>query len=482
MAQLLSLTGQALRDTSGNPYTSAKAYFYETGTVTPKNTYSEASLTTANANPVIADGTTGIFPDIYLLAGRYKIVLQQSDGTAIDTWDPLDATLQLFTAAAAPSPAYAFLRYHNSVDGHVYRRNEANSDWIDEGAVDSLGNAATVTQQLAGTATDAFSTPDSVAALWQRGTDIASGSGATVSLPATGGKHFNITGTSGLTGISSAAGGRTVAFKFADACLLTHNATSFALPGGKSQTTEANDIYEFTNEAAQDATGSNWRCTDYQPASGISIKPSSAIAAKTGNYTATVADRGKSITFSGLSADATLTLPAAATVGDGFLLYVSNFDTSASNYGVTVDGNASETIDGFTTRKTHRGSRLALLCDGSNWRTVAGRWRYVSPATGITAGTAGTVSHVLGVRPETLTIYLLCGTGEVGYTAGDYLLYHNGLDANSASVYGLNVAATSTSVLSYVIGTNGLRSLNLSTGAAVVLTLANWSLVIVAEA
>ena len=289
MAQLLHLTGQALRDTSGNPYTAAKAYFYETGTTTPKNTYSDAGLTSANANPVVADGTTGLFPDIYLLAGRYKVVLQQSDSTSIDTWDPLDGTLQLIAAASAPSPTYAFLRYHNTTDGHVYRRNAANSAWIDEGAVDSLGNAATVTQQLAGTATDAFSTPDSVAALWQRGTDIASGAGATVSLPATGGKHYNITGTSGLTGISSASGGRTVSFRFADACLLTHNGTSFILPGAANFTTAAGDIWEFTNEAAQDATGSNWKCSDVTLASGspinITAQLGSQAEAETGTST-----------------------------------------------------------------------------------------------------------------------------------------------------------------------------------------------------
>lgn len=270
MAQLLHLTGQALRSATGTPYTSAKAYFYETGTTSPKNTYSDAGLTSANTNPVVADGTTGLFPDIYLLAGRYKVVLQQSDGTAIDTWDPLDATQQIITATAAPSPAYPFMVYHNSTDGHRYRRNAANTAWIDEGLVDSLGNAATVTQQLAGTATDAFSTPDSVAALVYRGSDIAAGS--TISLPATGGGAFNLTGTATtINGISSASGGREVELRMNAAHTLTHNGTSFILPGAANITAASGDVFCFRNEAASDATGSNWRCTNIERASGSPV-------------------------------------------------------------------------------------------------------------------------------------------------------------------------------------------------------------------
>lgn len=120
-----------------------------------------------------------------------------------------------------------------------------------------------------------------MAGLWQRGTDIASA--ATLSLPATGGGVYNITGTTGITGISSAQGGRSVKLRFAGACTLTHNASSFILPGAANLTTAAGDTFEFINEAAADASGSNWRCFNYALASGGPITLSTALTATQAN-------------------------------------------------------------------------------------------------------------------------------------------------------------------------------------------------------
>ncbi len=265
MAQLFHLSGQTLVDGNGAPYAAAKAYFYETGTTTPKNTYSNAGLTSANTNPVVAD-SDGRFGDIYLIAGRYKVVLATSADVTIDTLDPVDGTSQLITASSAPGTTYPFLRYYNTTDGRVYRRNAANSAWIDEGLVDELINAATVSEVLTGTSTAKAVTPDALAGLWQRGTDIASAS--TLSLPAGGGGVFNVTGTTGVTGISSAQGGRCVKLRFAGALTITHNGTSLILPGAANITTVAGDTAEFINEAAADSSGSNWRCFRYSRASG----------------------------------------------------------------------------------------------------------------------------------------------------------------------------------------------------------------------
>ena len=261
MAQLFWLSGQQLSDGNGAPYIAAKAYFYETGSTTPKATYSNAGLTSANANPVVADAN-GRFGDIYLVAGRYKVVLTTSADVAIDTLDPVDGTSQLISVASAPATTYPFLRYHNTTDGNVYRRNAADTAWINEGSVDSLINAASVTEVLTGTDAAKAVTPDALAGLWQRGTDIASGT--TLSLPATGGGVFNVTGTSTVSGISSAQGGRCVKLRFASSLTLTHNATSFILPGAANIIASSGDVAEFVNEAAQDASGSNWRCFNYE--------------------------------------------------------------------------------------------------------------------------------------------------------------------------------------------------------------------------
>lgn len=275
MAQLFWLSGQQLSDGNGAPHIAAKAYFYETGTTTPKATYSDAGLTSVNANPVVADAN-GRFGDIYLVAGRYKVVLTTSADVAIDTLDPVDGTSQIISVASAPATAYPFLRYHNTTDGNVYRRNAANSAWILEGGVDSLINAANVSEVLTGTDATKAVTPDALAGLWQRGTDIASAS--TLSLPATGGGVFTVTGTTTVAGISTGSGGRRVSLRFAGALQLTHNGTSFILPGAVNITTVAGDVVDFINDAAQDATGSNWRCVNYQRASGSPVNNADFIA------------------------------------------------------------------------------------------------------------------------------------------------------------------------------------------------------------
>ena len=282
MAQLFHLSGQTLVDGNGAPYAAAKAYFYETGTTTPKTTYSNAGLSSANTNPVVADAD-GRFGDIYLLAGRYKVVYATSADVTIDTLDPVDATSQLIAQASAPGTTYPFLRYHNTTDGHVYRRNSANNAWIDEGLVDSLISGATVSEVLTGTATDKAVTPDALAGLWQRGTDIASAT--TLSLPAGGGGVFNITGTTGVSGISSAQGGRRVLVRFAGVLTLTHNGTSFILPGAANITTVAGDVAEFVNEAATDASGSNWRCVNYLPSDARVLVAATQAQQETGSIT-----------------------------------------------------------------------------------------------------------------------------------------------------------------------------------------------------
>jgi hypothetical protein len=274
MAQLFHLSGQTLVDGNGAPYAAAKAYFYETGTTTPKTTYSNAGLSSSNTNPVVADAD-GRFGDIYLIAGRYKVVYATSADVAIDTLDPVDGTSQLITAASAPATTYPFLRYYNTTDGNVYRRNAANSAWINEGPVDAIGNAATVSEVLTGTSTSVVVTPDALAGIWQRGADITAAS--TLSLPAGGGYDFNVTGTTTITGISSAQGGRKVRLKFASSLTLTHNASSFVMPGATSVAVSPGDMAEFTNEAAQDASGSSWRMSGYfpnlQPLTPTAISP-----------------------------------------------------------------------------------------------------------------------------------------------------------------------------------------------------------------
>jgi hypothetical protein len=103
------------------------------------------------------------------------------------------------------------------------------------------------------------------------------------------------------------------------------------------------------------------------------------VASKTANYTATSTDNFIKCDASG--GTFTITLPAAAS-NTGRIYKIKKTDTSYN--AVTVDGNASETIDGVTdTTINTKNECLTIISDGSNWqileRTIPSAWTAVTP-------------------------------------------------------------------------------------------------------
>lgn len=88
MAERFFMPRATAFDGNGDPISGGKLEFYEAGTSTPKATYSDAGLTVANANPVVAD-SAGRFGEIFLISGEaYKVILTDASGTPIWTADP----------------------------------------------------------------------------------------------------------------------------------------------------------------------------------------------------------------------------------------------------------------------------------------------------------------------------------------------------------------------------------------------------------
>lgn len=101
MAARFVLPREQVFDANGHPLSGAKLYFYETGTTTPEDTFSDSGLTTPNANPVVAD-SAGRFSEIYLTAAQtYKVVLKDSADTTIWTADPVTGYLWTDDATSA---------------------------------------------------------------------------------------------------------------------------------------------------------------------------------------------------------------------------------------------------------------------------------------------------------------------------------------------------------------------------------------------
>lgn len=112
-----------------------------------------------------------------------------------------------------------------------------------------------------------------------------------------------------------------------------------------------------------------------------------SVVAKTTTYTATVTDR---IITCSTASGWTLTLPAASG-NSGLKYYIKK--TSSDLNALTIDGNASETIDGsLTTTINTQYEAVEIVCDGSNWhildRVIPGEWATFSPTCSWTANTS----------------------------------------------------------------------------------------------
>lgn len=81
-ASLIPNGRQYFADINGNPLVGGAVYFYQSGTLIPKDTYQDAAQSTLNTNPVILDsyGTATIYG-----SGSYRQILQDSLGNTI--WD-----------------------------------------------------------------------------------------------------------------------------------------------------------------------------------------------------------------------------------------------------------------------------------------------------------------------------------------------------------------------------------------------------------
>lgn len=87
-AQRFVLPYETVIDASGVPLPGAQLFFYTSGTDNLLATYTDAALSTPNANPVVADGA-GVFPNIFLQNLAYKVVLEDDNGDQVWTADPV---------------------------------------------------------------------------------------------------------------------------------------------------------------------------------------------------------------------------------------------------------------------------------------------------------------------------------------------------------------------------------------------------------
>jgi hypothetical protein len=179
------------------------------------------------------------------------------------------------------------------------------------------------------------------------------------------------------------------------------------------------------------------------------------IQAKTSAYTVVNADRGTIIDAT--SGTFTLTLTAAATLGSGF-----NFIARNSGAGVvTIDPNAAETVDGVATLLLFPGQAIKLVCDGSNWKSVAANtYITVAPMQATTSGTSKDFTGIpAGIKKITVSLngVSVSGTSIMQIQLGD----SGGVETTgyTGMVSGGNAASTASNLSAgFLVGGTGVAA------------------------
>lgn len=216
---------------------------------------------------------------------QHDFVIADAAGAAFRT--DLNAVLQAIVTSnsglTAPSPTFANQIWIDTTTSLFKKRNNANSAWVTLGDMDGLiattalaglvTALATTTEVLTGTNATKAVTPDALAAIWEKGSDIASAS--TISIGE--GRLFHVTGTTGITDIDFATdhSGRGAWLVFDGALTITHNATTLILPGAANITTVAGDSAFVVSENGAD----NVRVLHYQRADGTALVAAASAAA-----------------------------------------------------------------------------------------------------------------------------------------------------------------------------------------------------------
>jgi len=257
--------------------------------------------------------------------------------------------------------------------------NEAvynGTDWIltNAGGGSSVSLAST-TEVLTGTDTAKAVTPDALAALWEKGGDIASAT--TISIGEGG--TFDVTGTTTITDIDPATdkAGRTFRLVHEAAHILTHNASTMICLGGANITTAAGDISTWQSEGTDVV-----RMIDYARADGTGLTGAAATQAEqeAGSSTTVFTSPGRqhfhpsaakfwaSVTANGITLNESYNVTSHTDTGTGDLTITiaTDFSTATWVLAMAVNGdiftNASNASSSFPRQGTKAAGSIQTQC------------------------------------------------------------------------------------------------------------------------
>ena len=203
-------------------------------------------------------------------------------------------------------------------------------------------------------------------------------SATTTDLGTSGVTTLIVSGTTTITSLGSTATTDNPIYflTFSGALTLTYNATSLIVPGQANIATAAND----TAIAIYLGSG-NWQIVSYTKVAGAAAA-SCKINVQTSTYAPAATDLGNIVSFAGAGANATWTMTAAATLGNGFYCYLSNptaFTITLQSSGGAIDGYAAGT--GY---KMYPGEERLIQCTGSAFNTIVLKGFWINTTTTFT--------------------------------------------------------------------------------------------------
>lgn len=209
-------------DDAGEPLAGGKLYFYESGTSTLKDTFSDASLAVANTNPVLLDGDGRISLNVFL-DGSYKVRLTTASDVLVWEKDPVgsaDAGIASFSDWVSSATynlnnitEYDAKFYLSLSNGNIANQPDTStSDWaqiryikVDEAdftdgtflTLDQIRPYASNAEAIAGLLDNKSVTPAALSATF---TDFETNTLATV---ATTGAYADLSGTPTLATVAT---------------------------------------------------------------------------------------------------------------------------------------------------------------------------------------------------------------------------------------------------------------------------------------
>lgn len=287
MAQRFFTPNEQFYDGAGNPMAGGQLFFFASGTSTPQNTFNDSGLTIANPNPVVLD-SAGRAGSIFLGSNAYKVVLQDSLGNLIWTFDPVSSPPSSPIFLGSVTTGSANSQVLGSVSPSGYSRAPGNIIEFIAGFTNTTGMTLNVVstgavnvkkmsaagpvnltggEVVGGTSTGVVDDGTQyvlISGYAESGFAVLA-SATTTNIGATGQQYVQITGTTAITAFDIMPAGVERTIEFAGILTLTNNA-SVILPGGQNITTAAGDVAAFRAEGA-----GVWRCTNYAAASGRAV-------------------------------------------------------------------------------------------------------------------------------------------------------------------------------------------------------------------